>query len=371
MFRNKLIEEANIMKPSLRAAIESIRQGKPVMCITQSPTGPSRGFLLLAAENASAEGVNLLAKQGRGVVCVGITEETARRLELSPMIPGESNGRHAVCTVSIDAKDGITTGISAGDRAHTLLLLASSSSVADDFVVPGHLFPYVAHENGVLGRQEIAEAAVDMARLAGLAPVTSFCGILDTQGEVAQEDYLVALAEQADIPVFTMEELVNYRLLADSFVEQVARRQVTTPHGSFTCTTYFDRLYDEEHIVLDSPGIQRDEVVPTVYVHHACVEMDVFGAQGDDSADNLDSAQAKIQRDGGLIIYIGRRTPKGIASSAVAAHVLAGLDISAVRLYRPHAGLGEALSEAGFSVYNTVTDNGSIVTSREAVPLHG
>lgn len=359
------------MKPSLRAAIDSIRQGKPVMCMTQSPTGSRRGFLLLAAENATAEGVNLLAKQGRGVVCVGLTKETARRLELDPMIPGESNGQHAVCTVSIDAKEGITTGISAGDRAHTLRLLASSSSIADDFVVPGHLFPYVAHENGVLGRQEIAEAAVDIARLAGLAHVTSFCGILDTQGEVAQEDYLFELAERDDIPVFTMDELVNYRLLMDSFVERETRRQITTPHGRFTCTTFSDRLHDEEHIVLDSPGVQQNEVAPTVYVHHACVQRDVFGAKTEESVDHLDTAQAKIQRDGGLIIYIGRRTPKGIASSAVAAHILAALDITAVRLYRPRAGLAEALSEAGFTVYTTASDNGSTRSSREAVPLHG
>lgn len=337
-------------------------------------SGITRGALLLGAENATAAGVNIMAREGRGVVCVGLTAEAAERLELRPMIPCSTNERslHSVCTVSVDAKLGITTGISASDRAHTLQLLASPSSSPDDFVRPGHLFPYVVHPHGVLGRSELAEASVDLVRLAGLEPVGTFCGILDTNGGLAQEPYLLSLAERANLPVISMDDLVHYRLFTTAFVTESTLEPITTKHGSFELTTYSDLLHGEEHSALYNAIPLRRNVPPTVYVHRACLRGDVFGSVHCECREHLAAAQMQVQDDGGLVLYVGQRTPGDMHACAVAAQMLAAKGVSSLRLFHPWPGLSDMLGAAGLVVVDEIgpTNHGCAYRAqREAVAL--
>lgn len=355
------------MKPSLQASIEAIQQGQPAMCLIKEALGETRGLLLLAAENATPQAVNLLAKEGRGIVCVGVTAEVAEKLDLHPMMPmSNKNSDHAVSTVSVDARLGITTGISASDRAYTLRLLASSEARADDLVRPGHIFPYVVHPQGILGRAAAAEVAVDLAHLAGLQPIGTFCGILDTHGTLAQEPYLIELATRANVPFFTLDDLMAYRLCADSFITQIGHEPLETERGTFELITYSDALHDDEHYVFQSPSTQ-DEVSPTVYVHHACVRGDVFGSKSCRRSSNLDAAQSQIQRDGGVIIYVGNRTPKGERGNAVAAQILRDIGTASFHLFRASPNLSTALEDAGFTVLKGASDP---FTPSEAMAVH-
>lgn len=338
------------MKLSLRNSIETMKKGQPVLCLLKDAFDNSHGALLLAAETASAAGMNLLIREGKGVVCVGVTAETAERLELAPMIPTGSSETplHAVSTVSVDAKDGITTGISAGDRAHTLKVIASPAARPDDLVRPGHLFPYIAHPNGVLGRPEMAEAAVDMARLAGLVPVSAYCGVLDTNGALADETYLRELADKAGVPVFQLADLIEYRLTAESFVQRSRRETIATRQGSFELVTYADRLHEVRHSVLRT--LHPFESGPsTVYVHRACLKADVFGARREDGL-SIEEAQGLVQRRGGLIVYLAEGVTDMQRASAAVAHILTDQGIRRLELVSPWEGLARYLTEAGFTV---------------------
>lgn len=362
------------MKPAIRSSIDAIRHGRPVMAIYEDNTGIARGALLLAAENVTAASVNLMAREGRGVVCVGLTADVARRLDLRPMIPCSTRNENerSICTVSVDAKSGITTGISAGDRAHTLQLLAAPSSVPDDFVRPGHLFPYVTHQDGVLGRSDIAEASVDLARLAGLQPVGTFCGILDTDGGLAQEPYLLELAERAELPVLPLDDLIHYRLFNKSFITPGTTEPLETALGVFELTLYADHLHGEDHFLLTASRHKHSDLGPTVYVHRACLQGDVFGANRCSCKQYLAEAQQCIQAEGGMIIYVSQRAQDDVRAGAVAAHVLRERGIASFRLISPWARLSEMLRDAGCRVTGEIDPIPSGCTTRapkEAVAL--
>lgn len=340
------------MKPSIKTSMTSLREGQPVLLLSRDDSQTMRGALIVAAENATPGAVNLLAREGRGVVCVGISAQTAKRLDLGPMVPfgdDTQDVKHCVSTISIDASHGITTGISAGDRAITLQLLADETSVADDFVKPGHLFPYVVHPHGVLGHANTAEAAVDLAVLAGLKPVGAFCGILDRDGQLAGEEYLLDLAERTGLASITMDELIRYRLFNDKSLQEMSKEELVTGHGQFQLVTFTDPLRDDQHYLLKSLTFTM-QTVPTVYIHRACVKSDVFGAKGCHCRSNLDDAMAQTQRDGGLVIYVGEKTRDTEHCAAIATQLLSHIGVDTIRLQTPWEGLCDALIQADVSV---------------------
>lgn len=346
------------MKPSILECVTALRNGRPVLCLIDNPSGVRRGFLLLAAENATPAGVNVLAREGRGVICAGIPAGIAKRLGLEPMVPHRFAGQDAVrsvCTVSVDARYGTTTGISAGDRAVTLRLLANPGSTRDDFVQPGHLFPYVVHEQGVLGRAEAAEAAADLARLAGLAPVGAFCGVLDGDGHVAGAAYLDELAARLGVPVVNVADLVRYRLYHDAYIKMEGREPLETRHGRFDMITFDDGLNGERHYAL----VRAAGDVPAVYAHAACVAGDVFASVACRSGERLQEAMAYASAHGGAVIYVGARVAPGDRRNAAVAHILSHLGYRTIALLRPWEGLEHSLREAGIAVARVVGSPGT------------
>lgn len=339
------------MNPSISNALQALHQGQPILCLIRDDSGATRGSLILAAENATPAGVNALALEGRGVVCVGISAELAERFDLQPMVPltdSASTMTASVSTISIDARVGTTTGISAGDRAITLQLLTSETATSDDFIRPGHLFPYVAHERGVLGRAEAPEAAVDLMRLAGMKPAAAFCGVLDKDGSLAGETYLAELADRTGLPTVTMDDLIEHRLLRSRYVTCTAQESIDTKHGPFLMQSFRDGVHDDEHHVLKA-GLSNDRVA-TVYVHQACVQSDVFGAAGCNCRHQLEAAMEQVQADGGILVYLGSRTPieRGLP---VAAQLVQGSGVASVRLLGPNASrLADKLEELGVVV---------------------
>lgn len=319
------------MKPSIQKCLQALRAGEPVLLTMRDNAGTTRGSLILAAERATPAGVNLLALEGRGVVCVGIDATTAQRLELSPMVPtagASATMGHPVSTISIDAREGTTTGISAGDRAVTLRLLASEQSTSDDFIRPGHLFPYVAHDHGVLGRHETPEAVVDLVRLAGLKPAGAFCGVLDRSGKVADAEYLEELASRMELPTVSMEELVEHQLLHGQYLQRTEKAPLDSEYGDVEIEPVYDTVHDEiHHVVTKEPANGK---VGTVYVHQACVKGDVFRAKHCKRRKNLEAALEKVAQDGGIVVYLGSRTPKARGLS-IAAQLIAGSGLTTVQ----------------------------------------
>lgn len=355
------------MKPSIQKCIQALRAGQPVLLTLRDDSGATRGALILAAENATPAGVNLLALEGRGVVCVGIDAATARRLDLSPMVQtADAAGAalHSVSTISIDAKHGTTTGISAGDRAVTLRLLTSEEATADDFIRPGHLFPYVAHEHGVLGRAEMPEAAVDLMRLAGLKPAGAFCGVLDRSGRVADAAYLQDLASRQGIATVGMDELVAHRLLHGRYLQPGDKEPLASDYGTLEIQSVRDTVHDDtHHVVSKKPGQGQTGIV---YVHRACIKEDVFGARDGAGRRNLAAALRRLAAEGGLVIYLGPRTPAERGPS-IAAQLVALNGLRAVRPVGPDAaGLPALLEQVGVSAA-AACGEGAV---KEAIAIH-
>lgn len=339
------------MNPSISEGLKALRAGQPILCLIRDGSGSTRGSLILAAENATPAGVNMLALEGRGVVCVGIDAQIAERLELGPMVPltNASNMVDAVSTISIDARVGTTTGISASDRAVTLRLLTADTATSDDFVRPGHLFPYVAHELGVLGRPEAAEAAVDLMRLLGMKPAAAFCGVLDKDGHLADAEYLAELAARTGLATVTMEDLIDHRLLHSRYLTCTDQGPVDTDQGPFHMQRFFDSVHDDEHHVLKS-GLSSDRVA-TVYVHQACVQGDVFGDKACSSRQQLEAGLEQVKADGGILVYLGSRTPleRGLS---VAAQLIQASGVTSVRPVGKHGPrMAQRLGELDISVY--------------------
>lgn len=319
------------MKSSIKNGIQALRAGEPILLTQRDAFGATRGSLILAAENATPAGVNLLALEGRGVVCVGIDAATAQRLDLSPMVPtaDADDMLHSVSTISIDAAEGITTGISAADRAVTLRLLTADSSTADDFVRPGHLFPYVAHKNGVLGRPETPEAAVDLMQLAGLKSAGAFCGVLDGSGQLADATYLEELAARTGLTTVTMDDLVEHRLLNGRYLERSEKEAFESNYGRLNIERVHDTVHDDTHYIVTGDLPAADGSL--VYVHRACVKGDVFSARNCTSRENLETALQQVAQEGGTVIYLGTRTPKERAL-IVAAQLIAATGERTVRI---------------------------------------
>ena len=242
--------------------VEEIRNGRTVILIDDEDR-ENEGDLVFAADFVTPEKINFLATHGRGLVCMAITGEHARQLELPPMVASNRSVHGTNFTVAIEAAEGVSTGISAADRAHTIRVASRPHAKPGDIVQPGHVFPLVAQPGGVLMRAGHTEACCDLARLAGLTPAAVLCEVMNEDGTMARLPDLVRFARQHRLKVGTIADLIQYRAAHESMIERVARRQVQTAAGSFEMTVYRDKPSGATHIALvhGAPAPDREVLV--------------------------------------------------------------------------------------------------------------
>jgi len=294
----------------IRNAIEDIRRGRFVIVVDDEKR-ENEGDFIMAAEKVTPEAVNFLAKYARGLLCVGLTEERARQLELNLMVQENTALHNTRFTVSVDLRQGTTTGISAYDRAATIRALTDPNSRAEQFGRPGHIFPIIARPGGVLRRAGHTEASVDLALLTGLQPVSVMCEIMDENGSMAHGEALERIAAEHDVKIITVAEIIEYRRRMERYVERVSEAELPTIFGNFRIIIYVDKLTDKEHVALVMGKITPEKPV-LVRVHSECLTGDVFASMRCDCGDQLHKALQIIQKQGqGVVLYL-RQEGRGI-----------------------------------------------------------
>lgn len=257
--------------------IEDFRQGKMVLLVDDEDR-ENEGDLLLAAQACTADAINFMAREARGLICLTLTEEHCQRLGLEQMVPSNGSAFATAFTISIEAANGVTTGISAADRAHTVLTAVGADARAEDLVQPGHIFPLRAREGGVLTRAGHTEAGCDLARLAGFSPAAVIVEVMNDDGSMARRPDLEAFAIRHGIKLGTIADLIHYRLSTEHTVARIGERELPTVHGTFRLVTYEDRIGGGMHMALVMGEIRRDE--PTlVRVHVIDPLRDLVGAE--------------------------------------------------------------------------------------------
>jgi 3,4-dihydroxy 2-butanone 4-phosphate synthase/GTP cyclohydrolase II len=299
------------MLDPIEDVLAAIRAGQLVV-VADDENRENEGDLILAADKVTPEAINFMVQHGRGLVCVTLSAERVRQLGLERM-PTRNRG-DAFGTAfleSVDASSGITTGISAADRAHTVQRLVAPDATRQDFVSPGHLFPLEAHPGGVLVRAGHTEASLDLARLAGLAPAGVICEILQADGTMARLPQLRAFAAQHGLKITSIAALIEYRRHRECLVERVREVDLPTSHGHFRLRLYRSVLDNKEHLALVKGDLAGDPP-PLVRVHSECLTGDVFGSERCDCGSQLLAAMEMVEREGrGVVLYM-RQEGRGI-----------------------------------------------------------
>ncbi len=285
--------------------LEEIRQSRLVIVVDDGDR-EDEGDLVMAASSVTSEQINFMARYGRGIVCVPMEGCTLDRLGLHPMTSQSEDPMKTAWTISVDAKRGVTTGISAYDRAHTVKTLINLSATPADFSRPGHVFPLRAKEGGVLRRAGHTEAAVDLARLAGMFPAGVICEIMKDDGTMARTSDLLAFAEQHQLKICTIASLIEYRRRFEKLVKRVATAKLPTEVGEFNVVLYDTNIDEFQHVALVKGRVDGGAPV-LVRVHSQCLTGDVFGSFRCDCGPQLRRAMEKIAEEGrGVVLYIGQ-----------------------------------------------------------------
>lgn len=289
------------------SALKALQCGKLII-VTDAADREAEGDLVMAAQMVTTKAVNFMLKEGRGLICVPLTRERAEELALQPMVPMEENTEVTKCdfTISVDAKRGITTGVPAKDRTATIKLLALSNTRSYDLTRPGHVFPLRAHPGGVLYRAGHTEAAVDLLKLAGMAPVGVICEVLDETGKSASDAHLMRLAKKFNLPLLSIEELIKYRRAREPLVRRVANAKLPTEFGTFNMYVYRSLVSGLEHVVLVKGVLHADR--PTLLrVHSQCLTGDTFHSLRCDCRTQLTEAMRIIAKEGsGAVVYLNQ-----------------------------------------------------------------
>jgi 3,4-dihydroxy 2-butanone 4-phosphate synthase/GTP cyclohydrolase II len=287
----------------IEAAIDDIRQGRLVIVVDDEDR-ENEGDFIGAAEKITPEVVNFMTKQGRGLICAAITPERAEELDLDLMVDSNSALYNTPFTVSVDYKEDTSTGISADDRARTIRALADPDASPFDFARPGHVFPLRARTGGVLRRAGHTEASVDLARLAGLQPAGVLVEIMSEDGSMARVPELRALADELDVRLITIQDLIAYRMRHERLVNRAVEVDLATSYGDFRLVAYEEQLTGEVHLALTKGEWDEDEPV-LVRVHSQSVTGDVFAALRDDSGEQLARALLRVEEEGqGIVLYM-------------------------------------------------------------------
>lgn len=294
---------------TIEEALEDIKAGKMVI-VVDDENRENEGDLLMAAEKATTEAINFMATHGRGLICVPMEEDRLKELKIGKMVQDSSDPKETAFTESVDHVSS-TTGISAVERAVTINKLIDPDSKPQDFTRPGHIFPLKARAGGVLIRQGHTEAAVDLARLAGLYPAGVICEIMKDDGTMARVPDLMDYAEKHDLKIITIEDLVSYRIKKDVLVEMVAEADMPTKYGHFRMLGFVNKVTGEHHVALVKGDISNGEPVLT-RVHSECLTGDAFGSLRCDCGDQLKEAMSMVEKEGrGIVLYM-RQEGRGI-----------------------------------------------------------
>jgi 3,4-dihydroxy 2-butanone 4-phosphate synthase/GTP cyclohydrolase II len=311
--RSKSPPKANAFD-TIEALIEDVRKGKMVV-LTDDADRENEGDLIMAAQKVSPGAINFMTKFGRGLICSPVTPERARQLGLQRMVADNRETFKTDFTVSVDATHGITTGISAHDRAATIKVLASSKAKAGELVQPGHVFPLQAKEGGVLRRAGHTEAAVDLARLAGLDPSAVICEILKEDGSMARLQDLFSFCKEHGLKIGTIRDLIEYRRRNEKLVLREQVIKMPTDYGQFDLYLYRSLADNTHHIALVMGQITKTAPI-LVRVHSECLTGDVFGSRRCDCGNQLHDAMKMISREGrGVLVYM-RQEGRGIGLAA-------------------------------------------------------
>lgn len=295
---------------TVEEALEDLKIGKPVVVVDDEDR-ENEGDLVLPAQVATYEWLNFIINQARGLMCVPVSVEVAQRLQLDPMTARNTDHHGTAFTISVDAAEGTTTGISTGDRLKTVLDLADPTKKAEDFLRPGHMFPLIAKKGGVLERRGHTEAAVDLAKLCGFEPVGVIMEILNQNGTMARRDDLFEFCEEHDLKIITVDELILYRKKNEKLVKNEADVRIPTKFGEFEFVGYSDQIENKEYLAIIKGDVRGKENV-TVRLHSECLTGDVFGSKRCDCQDQLHKSLHEIENKGeGLVIYL-RQEGRGI-----------------------------------------------------------
>jgi 3,4-dihydroxy 2-butanone 4-phosphate synthase/GTP cyclohydrolase II len=327
---------------TIEQALDALRTGRPVL-VADSEDRENEGDVILAAETLTDEWLAWTIRHSSGYLCAPVTAAVADRLALPLMVADNRDPLRTAYTVTVDAAHGVTTGISAADRARTIRLLADPASTPDTFVRPGHVIPLRAKDGGVLVRPGHTEAAVDLCRLAGLAPVGAIGELVHDDGTMMRLPAVLELGAEHEVPVITIEQLIAWRQRHDR-VDRLAETTIPTRHGSFAAIGFRDTVTGDEHVALVSPrGIPAAN--PLVRLHSECLTGDAFGSLRCDCGPQLDRSLERVASEGGVVVYLRGHEGRGV-----------GL-VSKLRAY--------ALQDKGFDTVDAQTQLDLPVDARE------
>jgi 3,4-dihydroxy 2-butanone 4-phosphate synthase/GTP cyclohydrolase II len=293
----------------IEEVIDDYRNGE-IIIIVDDEDRENEGDFAFAAELCTPEKINFMATHGRGLICVSMEGTRLDELKIPLMVPANTSRFETAFTISVEAKEGTTTGISVHDRSTTILKLADPNSKPGDFVMPGHTFPIRARDGGVLVRSGQTEASVDMARLAGLMPSGVICEIMNEDGTMARMPQLMKIAKQHNVKIISVVDIIRYRTAHEKFIKRSAEARLPTRFGEFKMVAYEDSLSGAVHIVLQSGDICSDKPM-LVRVHSECFTGDLLGSLRCDCGEQLAAAMRQISLEGGVVLYL-RQEGRGI-----------------------------------------------------------
>ena len=362
------------------SAIEEIRAGRMIVVVDDEDR-ENEGDLTMAAEKITPEAINFMARFGRGLICLAMTPERLDYLRIGPMTRENTSPYGTAFYESVEARDGVTTGISAHDRARTIQVAIDPASRAADLVRPGHVFPLAAKKGGVLVRAGQTEASVDLARMAGLIPAGVICEIMNEDGTMARVPDLIDFCKKHDLKMLTVAELIRYRMQNESHVQRIGEALLPTRHGEFRMVAFESQLDGESHVALVRGDVEHTNGPVLVRMHSHCLAGDVFGGSLCDCQQVLDRSLELIAREGtGALIYL-HQTSKGFSVDperrlafhherrqaaapahqrktqreiGVGAQILSNLSIRSIRLLTNHPKRVAALEGFGITIVEHV-----------------
>lgn len=290
----------------VESAIQDLKQGK-MLILTDDPDRENEGDIIFPAELISAKEMNFMIRYCSGIICLSLTAAQTKKLGLPLMVPPHANTSHrgTPFTVSIEASKGVTTGVSAADRAETILAAVRDNASNADIVMPGHIFPLQAKDGGVLERAGHTEGALDIVRIAGFKPAAVLCEVMNPDGTMARGESLRQFAEEHDLKMLAIDDIINYRRYQENLIEEETTAKLPTKHGVFDITVIKEKNSGMEHVVLTKKKSNADGAT-LVRVHSSCMTGDVFGSKRCDCQQQLHYSLERIAAEGGMLIYLNQ-----------------------------------------------------------------